>query len=199
MVRGTKAGRMPAADPRAVQKVLPWLASPVREMVELQVMTGARPSELCRMTVGEVLRDGRVDVPGVGLVDLAAEKVWVYAPEEHKTSERGKDRWILFGPKAQALLDPFLTGRKPGEFVFAKSGKRFSGETYRHAIERACNRAGVTPWTPYGLRRLAARQIDADHGREATAAALGHSNLDTSAIYTGRNFAAAVRVAVALG
>ena len=218
-VRPSMAGKMPAVDPQAVADILPLLPAGVRGMVKLQILTGARPSELCRMTVGEVLCRGRVEVPGVGLVDLGIDKVWVYAPKEHKTAGRGKDRWILFGPKAQAVLRPFLSRRRQSaraessgktgnvrknikEFEWRRPGDRvfpYSAATYAQAIRRACERKGVPRWTPYQLRRLAARQIDADYGREATAAALGHSNLDTSAIYTGRNFAAAVRVATERG
>lgn len=211
-VRASKAGRMASADPRAVEKLLPFLSGPVRAMVEVQVLTGARPSELCRMKVGEVIRSGRLDLPGVGLVELG--DVWVYLPVEHKTSGQGKERWLIFGPKAQAVLRPLLARRRDGDHVFdprkadrrrgrtgygRAPGRCYSADTYAQAIERACDRAGVGRITPYSLRRLASREIDAAFGREATAATLGHAHPDTSAIYTGRNFKRAVEVARARG
>lgn len=106
------------ADPDAVRRTLPFLRSPVRALVLLEWATGARPSELCGMTVGEVRRTGRVHIPGVGATDLDAERVWAYVPEKHKTSHKGKSRFVVFGPAEQEILTPFLDGRGPGEFVF---------------------------------------------------------------------------------
>lgn len=37
--------------------------------------------------------------------------VWRYRPARHKTAYRGKDRVVALGPKAQAVVRPFLTLR----------------------------------------------------------------------------------------
>jgi integrase len=105
------------ADPRAVAAALPHLRPPVRAMVELEALTGARPGELCRLTPADVLRGGRVQVPGVGLVDLDREGVWVCVPKEHKKKHRRKPRWLVLGPKAQAVLAPWLE-RDAGSYCF---------------------------------------------------------------------------------
>jgi integrase len=62
-----------------------------------------RPGEVCR------LRTCDVDTTG---------KVWQYNPPRHKTSYLGHSRHIRIGPKAQAVLAPFL---KPDlqAFVFS--------------------------------------------------------------------------------
>jgi integrase len=102
------------ANPADVEKILPHLRPPVRAMVELQRITGARPSELYRMRPCEVLRSGRVNVDGVGLVDLDSLGVWVYVPPIRKTVRR----WIVFGLQAREVLQPFLDRRPPNEPVF---------------------------------------------------------------------------------
>ncbi len=102
------------ARPEDIEKILPFLRPPVRAIVELQRITGARPSELYRMRPCEVQRSGRVNVEGVGLVDLDASGVWVYVPPIRKTVRR----WIVFGPQARAILQPFFDRRPPDEPVF---------------------------------------------------------------------------------
>jgi integrase len=67
-------------------------------MAELQLLTGMRPGEVCKLTLGEVDRSG---------------EVWVYRPHAHKTAYRGRGRAVPFGPKARALLTAFLVGDRP--------------------------------------------------------------------------------------
>lgn len=41
-------------------------------------------------------------------------EIWLYTPTSHKTAHRGKKRTIYIGPRAQAILKPWLlreTGR----------------------------------------------------------------------------------------
>jgi len=40
-------------------------------------------------------------------IDRSGE-VRLYRPHRHKTAHRGKDRIVTIGPKAQAVLKPFL-------------------------------------------------------------------------------------------
>lgn len=98
----------PAADPDAVRATLPFLRPPARAVIELMMHTGARPGEICRLTPAEVYRTGKVELPGVGVVDLDATGVWVYAPKKHKTARLGKWKWIVLGKRARAVLAPFL-------------------------------------------------------------------------------------------
>ena len=47
--------------------------------------------------------------------------------------------------------------------------------TYRRAVERACEKAGVPAVTPHTLRHLAATEIRAALGPEVARAVLGHT------------------------
>ncbi|MBO0698082.1 MAG: site-specific integrase, partial [Zavarzinella sp.] len=99
-VEGLKQGRTAAKDRPPVQpvpcdhidRVLPFLRPQVRAMVELQRLTGMRPGEVCR------IRWADIDQSSV---------VWVYRPDRHKTSYRGRTREILIGPKGQDVLGRF--------------------------------------------------------------------------------------------
>jgi integrase len=109
-VRGLAPGRSSAADnepvrpaPQAhIDAVLPLLSSPVAAMVKLQLFTGARPGEITSMRMAELNMTG---------------PVWKYRPEQHKTRHHGHERVILLGPRAQAVLEPFLTSNT-GSYLF---------------------------------------------------------------------------------
>jgi integrase len=63
------------------------------------------------------------------------------------------------------------------------AGDRYTNHSYAHAIQRACERAGVPVWSPNQLRHNAATRIRAAYGIEAARIILGHSSAVTSEIY----------------
>ncbi len=100
-VEGLRKGRTSAPDnppvtavaPAHVRQVLPRLSPTVAAMVEIQMLTGMRPGELV------IMRGADLDTTG---------RVWIYRPAAHKNSHRGHDRAVAIGPRAQALIRPFL-------------------------------------------------------------------------------------------
>jgi integrase len=62
-------------------------------MVELQRFTGMRSGEVCRMR---------------GCDLNTAATVWTYTPARHKTAFRGHSRVVYLGPRAQAIVRPWL-------------------------------------------------------------------------------------------
>ena len=134
-------------------------------MIELQMITGMRPGEVC------IMRTGDIDTTG---------KLWVYTPHRHKTEHHGHVREIYLGPRAQAIVAPFLKtdlqafifspseaeaarreklhaerktplscGNRPGSNRVRSPGRRpgdsYDVPTYRRAIERACDKAWPPP------------------------------------------------------
>jgi integrase len=101
-VSGLPKGRSPAREtepvgpvPEAfVDAVWPYVTPHVWAMIGLQRLTGMRPAEVC------ALRASDLDTAG---------PVWFYRPARHKTAWRGKARVVALGPKAQAVMRPFLT------------------------------------------------------------------------------------------
>jgi integrase len=100
-VPGLKAGRTQAresapvlpVDDELVEATLPHMPVVAADMVRLQRLTGARPGEVCQLRPCDVDRSG---------------EVWTYRPQSHKTEHFGRDRIIFIGPKAQAVLLPYL-------------------------------------------------------------------------------------------
>jgi integrase len=111
-----------------VEAVLPFLPPTVRAMVRLQRLTGMRSGEVC------VLRSCDVDTSG---------PVWVYRPAGHKTAYRGHERAVRLGPKAQAVLNPFLRSDSPQRYVF--SPRRALRERTEMARGRQVESGSVSP------------------------------------------------------
>lgn len=100
-VGGLKAGR---TELKETDRILPVEESVITAtlehlpdvpaaMVRLQRFTGARPGEIIQMRPCDIDRNGAV---------------WLYRPETHKNHHRGLDRVICIGPRAQAVLTPYL-------------------------------------------------------------------------------------------
>ena len=222
-LEGLKKGRCESPDPPPIEpvpgedleKTLPELGSVVRDMVELQLLTGARPGELCSLRPIDVDRSG---------------EVWEYRPTSHKLEHHGKDRVVCFGEKAKAILIKYLEGRSAEAYCFspaeaeqqrlakrhaarktplscgnrpgskrADTPKRrpkdcYTVDSYRRAIVRACKRAGVPAWAPNRLRHTRATELRKLFGIEAVRTVLGHSRLNTSEIYAERDLAEVRRI-----
>ncbi len=158
-VRGLEPGEAGCAEPTVVEPVsvevveatLPHLRPPVAAMVRVQLLTGMRPGELCRLTPGQIHRGGTVRVVGRGSVDVGRlGGVWVYAPEQHKTARLGYGRYVAIGPQAQAALEPWLAGRAADAPCFSPAE-----DWERQLAERAARRR--TPlWPSHARRRDAA-------------------------------------------
>jgi integrase len=214
-VEGLRKGFTEAREPEPVQPVpdsgieaiLPYLAPIVADMVRVQRLIGARPTEICVMRPRDVDRSG---------------DVWSYRPAAHKNSWRGKPRTIFIGPRAQAILLPYLLraddayifspieseqrrraelharrqtplarGNRPGTNRKAnpirKPRKRYTCRSYRRAIYRACDKAGVARWSPNQLRHRAGTEIRSRFGLEAAQCVLGHTRADVTQIYAARD------------
>lgn len=127
-VAGLQRGRCDAPEPEPVGPVAvadvdattPFLSPTVAAMVRVQLLTGCRPAEVCRLRSADI--------------DMSAP-VWVYKPARHKNAHRGKSRVIAIGPRAQEVLKPFLEAVGSDGFVF--SPRR---ELEQRSAERSANR-----------------------------------------------------------
>jgi integrase len=226
-VAGLKRGRSGAREERRVQPIsdtdvqatLDKLPPVVRDMVQLQRLTGARPAEICDLRPCDVNRSA---------------DVWEYVVASHKTQHFGRDRVIFIGPKGQQLLLPYLLrpaesycfspreaedirrrdqhaarrapiscGNRPGSNRKAKPrrtpGERYNNHSYGRAIRRAAEKAGVERWSPHRLRHSFATEVRKLHGLEAVQVCLGHTNANISQVYAQRDFAKAAEVARCMG
>ena len=172
-VPGLRKGRSSAretepirpVDDDTIEMTIKQMPAVVADMVRLQRLCGARPTEICLLRPCDVER---------------SEEVWRYVPASHKTEHQNRQRVIFIGPRAQEILRPYLLrgehvycfspteserkrrdaqhanrktplncGHRPGtnrkRRPKRKSGKRYTNGSYRRAIHRACDKAFPVP------------------------------------------------------
>ena len=140
MVAGLRKNRSTAKESKPVMPVddstvdatLPHLPPVVADMVRLQRLTGARPAEICSLRPMDV--------------DKSKKKVWFYRPESHKTEHHDRGRIIFIGPKAQAILKPYLK-RDREAFCFKPTESEQQRRAAQHAKRKTPIRQGNSPGT----------------------------------------------------
>jgi len=113
-VRNLKEGRTKAPEYRKIQsvsddiveKTLRFLPSVVADMVRVQRLCGMRPQDIRNLRSCDIDR---------------VRDIWVYRPFTHKTEHKNKVRVIAIGPRAQAILTPYLIEKEetPEAFLFS--------------------------------------------------------------------------------
>jgi integrase len=225
-VRGLQKGRSAAREtgrvkpvPEAwVQAVLPVVSAPVRAMIELQLLAGMRPGEVV------ILRAIDLDMSGpIWLYRPGSDQ----ESGSHKTAWRDHERLIAIGPWAQEIIKPFLKTDlhaylfSPAESMEAfyqqwrkpdrrpvnafkrrtkrRPGARYTVGSYRYAIARACDKAGVPHWHPHQLRHTKASEIRKEAGLDAARAVLGHRSPAITEVYAELDTAKAAEIMGMLG
>ena len=232
-----KRGRSKAPEPRQVvpveqadfEAILPHMPPVVRDMAQVQALTGMRSTEVCNMRPADVDR---------------SEDVWVYRPKQHKEAFRGHVREVALGPRCQAILTkymdrgdneslfsptenmaavfaerhanrktPLSCGNKPGSHLKddpkTQPGDRYDKDTYGRAVARACNaarRAAKTKdepipqrFTPHQLRHSFGTLVRDRFGLDEAAAVLGHADVSMTQHYAKLRREKAVEVAKQIG
>ncbi|MEZ6031531.1 MAG: site-specific integrase [Planctomycetaceae bacterium] len=225
-VTGLRLGRSEARETepvkpvpqRDIDAVESFVSSQIWAMIQLQLVTGMRPGEVCLMRLVDICMTG---------------DVWEYRPSEHKTEHHGRQRLIFLGPKAQAIMQPYLTADRT-RFLFSPAdaqaerkekrrqnrqspmtpsqqhrerkkvpiraaGNHYRRDSYSRAITRACKLAKVTVWAPNRLRHNAATELRKRYGLEGTRTVLGHSTTDMTSVYAELDFDAAKQIMRSVG
>jgi len=123
-LRPGQGGReLPPREPVAWEEVAliePYAPPAIWAMVQLQWFTGMRSGEVCLMKTG--------------LIEMGGD-VWLYRPETHKTEHHGRPRIVAIGPRAQAVLAPWLRPNLE-EYLFQPC----ESESARNAARRESRR-----------------------------------------------------------
>ena len=167
----------------------------VADMIRFQRLTGCRPGEV------RTIKPSEIDT---------THAVWRYTPGTHKMEHKGRGRVILIGPKAQAIIRPYLLRDENAECFERPTGGRFKRWNYNEQINKACDKAWPYPrclnadaikawqkrhrWAPNRLRHSAATAIREEFGLEAAQTVLGHASADVTQVYAERDIKKAAEV-----
>ncbi len=154
--RGTKA----VIDDATHEKLLATAPPPLRLLLTLLYESGARPSELARLTAADL--------------DLNTSVAML---RDHKTAgASGRPRLIMLTPTAKGAFAALVREHPTGVLLRNARGGAWTKDGIGLAVRRACRRAGVSA-TAYGYRHTYATAALAKGVPDATVAALlGHSS-----------------------
>jgi len=210
-----------------IEAIRPHVSRQVWAMIQLQLLTGARPGEIC------IMRTCDIDTKG---------RVWCYVPESHKTEHHDRQRRIYLGPKAIETLRPWLRAEleaylfSPAQAMAEKRaeqrehrrtpvqpsqrdrrrarpkkrpGERYDTGSYRRAIDygiKSANRLRaergepeIPAWHPHQLRHNAATQLRREFNIDVARAVLGHAAPAITERYAERDEALAVEAMLRVG
>lgn len=187
-------------------------------MSELQLLTGMRAGEVMVMRAIDLNMSGAVwkycpashknKHRGLDrVIFMGPQAQEVMRPFLTATLEA-----YLFSPRAyvedlrRRRAEQRKSKRTPSELMRQRKAKprrvpaeRYNRRSYRLAIVRACQKAGVPAWSPLQLRHTAATAIRAEYGVEAAKVVLGHTKVETTQIYAERDLNRAEEIMQEIG
>ena len=167
-----------AVDQDKIDTVRELVRPLVKDLIDLQLLTGARSGELLKLTTAMIDRSGNV---------------WNAVLADHKCVHHGQRRILHFGPQAKLLLTKYLS---------ADQDKPLFGiirTAYCRAITRACEKAKIDRWTPHWLRHTFCTRVRELHGIEAAQALAGHTTSEMTDHYSSKMDKLARETAAAVG
>ena len=219
-----------------VDATLPHLPETVADMVRLERLTGMRPDEVCRLRPCELDRSapvwsyspshhktahhGRNRVVFIGPRGQDVLLPYLLRDAETNCFVPAEVTAKQLAIKHAKRKTPLSCGNVPGSNRIRRrpkrtAGNRYSVNSYRRAIHRACDLADklahrqqpdVSPeqrlipqWSPNRLRHSTATEIRKQFGLEAAQVVLGHSLANVTQIYAERDLAKAASIMQEVG
>jgi integrase len=226
-VRGLQRGRTDARETEPVKPVdgatidatLVHLPALLADMVRFQRLTGCRPGEVCNLRPRDIDRSGEVWTyrPASHKTEHHGRQRTIFvgpkAQEILKPYLLRDSAAYCFQPadserkrleaRHAERTTPLSCGNRPGTNRVRRRkrhpGRQYDKNTYRTAIARACDKAGVPRWRPNQLRHTAATEIRHRFGLEAAQVILGHSRADVTQVYAERDASLGQQVVKAIG
>jgi integrase len=222
-VEGLRRGRTAAPEPRRVKPVLQehidaackYVSPQVEAMIRLQELTGMRPGSAVMM------RGCDLDISGETWVYRPAQHKTEHHDLELVVHLGPRARAIvekfltidttayLFSPVASeqwrnekrrsARLTPLRTGQQCPARTSRELGDCYTVCSYRRAIARACDQAGVPRWSPNQLRHNAATKFRREFGLDAARAILGHQSSVVTEMYADLDITKAAEIMAKVG
>lgn len=195
-----------------VAKTLPHMPPPIAAAVRVQYLCGTRPAEVLRMRPEEIDQSGEIwiwkppqhknshrskslikAIPPTAqeilrpLIERKKNGQYLFDPAdavEWKKSHRPARKTKIY-PCEQLRLSKSRVGRDLlDHYTESRYGKEIRDAIIRANKEIQEESGKIPHWTPNQLRHAIASEVSALFGEQASQRWLGHSRLETTAIYT---------------
>ncbi|UCC30460.1 MAG: tyrosine-type recombinase/integrase [Phycisphaerales bacterium] len=138
-VAGLRKGRSDVPEPEPVHPVPDEHVNAIESHVSRQVWAVVQLQRLTDMRLNETLIMRGCDLDMTG-------KLWLYWPESDKTEHHGHERIVEIGPRAQAVIRPFLKADLQA-YLFSPRDAEAERLAARHARRRTPENYGNRPGT----------------------------------------------------
>jgi integrase len=177
-----------------VEAIFPHVSPIIKDMLRIQLLTGMRPSEICKMRVGDIKTTREQFAEYSRLYD---GENWIYVLPGHKTYKKIGKRAIPIGLEEQGILLKYIDFQKPEMPVFKNSkGTAYSRAEYGRKIKKAIEKNNLEKFVPYQLRHTNITDVSEKHGRDIARAVAGHTTEAMTAIYDHSDFKKALDVVI---
>jgi integrase len=225
-VEPLRKGRTPAPDlpkvkavPDAIiEQTLAHLPPVVADMVRVQRLLGCRPGEVCNLRPVDIdqtrdvwayeperhknaWRDDKRRISVGPKAQAILQKYMqrpsgrpLFVPAESESKRNASRRRSRASP-----MTPSHRARRRNPKRKLDPNKPYSDDTYRRAIERACEKAGVPKWNPNQLRHSAGEEARERYGLDGAQARLGHKHAKVTEVYANQLHERADEIARVLG
>lgn len=194
--------RQPVAD-HHFEAVLPFLPPVVADLLRFARLVSCRPDEAARLRMADVEPAGAV-------------LRWTL--DRHKTAGSVGAKAIPIGPRAEAVMRRWASGKESRDLVFSRADRdrvqvegtiplrplrskreQFDTDAICKWIRSACDLANTPRWTPYQLRHAGLTAVRRECGVEAEAAIAGWTSPKLAYHYAQLAFEEGAAAAARLG
>jgi len=224
-VAGLKKGRTEAKETQPIRpvdvadvfKTLPFLTRAVRAMVQVQYHAAMRPCEVVIMRPCDIdhsKKEWEYRPASHKTEHHGKERLIRLGPKAQAVLQSFLERdsgAYLFSPREMMLefrawqrsvrktkVQPSQANRQKRR-PRKRPGDRYSVDSYRRAIDAACEKAGVPHWHPNQLRHTKATEIRREKGLDPARAVLGHGSAQVTEVYAEVDLSKAAEVMAEMG
>ena len=203
-----------------VDATIPHLPDIVADLLRFQRYTGCRPGEAQSLLLGEIDMRPLPHYEGTWVYTVPQHKLsWRAKHLPRKIAIGPKAQEILKkciprlnGDPKRAVFSPRFSKRNPtrwckGGAIKPQSAKRqwvkkprqvkevYSNGAINTCIKRACEKAGIPPWSPNQLRHTRITEVREGDSLDAASAVGGHSKVDQTQHYARLHLGRAINAA----
>ena len=163
-------------------KSLPKVMSPGEITRLLDTVKNIKHLAMLYLAYGSGLRSGEIVKLKMTDVQMERNQIWI------RGGKGNKDRLVVLSSASKTIFSQYMDQYKPNYYVFAgqKPGMPYSSKSLSTIFKRALRKAGLSEgYKLHSLRHSFATHLyEQDRDILKVQAQLGHSNLETTLIYT---------------